>query len=118
MGRRFRGALLRRMPDARLNAVIAGAFIVGAVQLTLGLILFTMGSRGVPAAQLFLIALVEPVLSPLRAWAMARELPPIWTFTGGAVIVGAIMIQALFGATRDNRNARRQRRSEPAFDSA
>jgi hypothetical protein len=36
------------------------------------------------------------------------------------VIVLAIVIQALFSATRDNRNAkqhaRRQRRSEPAFD--
>ncbi|WP_373502474.1 DMT family transporter [Aestuariivirga sp.] len=94
--------------------------IMGAVQLTLGLILFTVGSRSVPAAQLSLIALVEPVLSPVWAWLVSRELPPIWTFAGGAVIVLAIVIQALFSATRDNRNAkhqaRRQRRREPAFD--
>jgi drug/metabolite transporter (DMT)-like permease len=94
----------------------AAVFIMGAVQLTLGLILFTVGSRSVPAAQLSLIALVEPVLSPLWAWLVASELPPISTFAGGAVIVGAIVIQALFSATRESRNARRQRRSEPAYD--
>lgn len=93
--------------------------LMGAVQLTLGLILFTIGSRSVPAAQLSLIALIEPVLSPLWAWLVSGELPPIWTFIGGAVIVVAIVIQALF-ATRDRRHARRQarlqRRSQPAFD--
>lgn len=89
--------------------------LMGAVQLTLGLILFTIGSRSVPAAQLSLIALIEPVLSPLWAWLVSGELPPIWTFIGGAVIVGAIIIQALF-ATRDRRHARLQRRGQPAFD--
>ena len=95
-------------------------FIMGAVQLTLGLILFTIGSRSVPAAQLSLIALVEPVLSPLWAWLVASELPPIWTFIGGGVIVGAIVIQALFSATTERRHdpsaAGRPRRREPAFD--
>ena len=93
-------------------------FAMGAVQLTLGLILFTIGSRSVPAAQLALIALVEPTLSPLWAWLASGELPPIWTFVGGAVIVAAIVIQALF-ATRNKRHVRKashQRTGEPAFD--
>jgi drug/metabolite transporter (DMT)-like permease len=83
----------------------AAIFVMGAVQLTLGLILFTVGSRSVPAAQLALIALVEPTLSPLWAWFAANELPPIWTFAGGAVILFAIVIQVLFSATRENRHA-------------
>lgn len=93
-------------------------FVMGAVQLTLGLILFTIGSRSVPAAQLALIALVEPTLSPLWAWLASGELPPIWTFIGGAVIVAAIVIQALF-ANRTRRHARKalsQRAGQPAFD--
>lgn len=93
-------------------------FIMGAVQLTLGLILFTIGSRSVPAAQLALIALVEPTLSPLWAWLASGELPPIWTFIGGAVIVAAIVIQALF-ASRNKRHARPdrfERTGQPAFD--
>lgn len=93
-------------------------FIMGAVQLTLGLILFTVGSRSVPAAQLALIALVEPTLSPLWAWLASGELPPIWTFVGGAVIVAAIVIQTLFatGKKRHARKARLQRSGQPAFD--
>ena len=90
--------------------------IMGAVQLSAGMVLFTLGSRSVPAAQLSLISLVEPTLSPVWTWLVAREVPPIWTFIGGAVIVAAIVIQALFSATRDNRDARRNRRSEPAFN--
>jgi drug/metabolite transporter (DMT)-like permease len=82
-------------------------FIMGAVQLSLGLILFTVASRSVPAAQLSLIALVEPTLSPLWAWLVANELPPIWTFAGGAVILLAIVVQTLFSTASESRNARR-----------
>ena len=85
---------------------LAAVAVMGAVQLTLGLILFTVGSRSVPAAQLSLIALVEPVLSPLWAWLVADELPPLWTFAGGAVIVFAIAIQALLSARTESRHVR------------
>lgn len=99
---------------------LAMVAVMGAVQLSAGMVLFTMGSRSVPAAQLSLITLIEPTLSPLWTWLVVREMPPIWTFIGGAVIVGAIVIQALFSASRDKRDtaseARRQRRSEPAYD--
>ncbi len=87
----------------------AAVFVMGVVQLTLGLIFFTIGSRSVPAAQLSLIALIEPTLSPLWAWLVAGELPPISTFVGGGIILCAIAIQAGFAATRDKRHARRQR---------
>ena len=89
----------------------AAVLVMGVVQLTLGLILFTIGSRAVPAAQLSLIALVEPTLSPLWAWLVANELPPIWTFIGGAVILAAIVMQALFAATSEKPHARRLRRA-------
>lgn len=85
---------------------LAAVAVMGAVQLTLGLILFTVGSRSVPAAQLSLIALVEPVLSPLWAWLVADELPPLWTFAGGAVIVFAIAIQALLSARTESQHVR------------
>lgn len=88
--------------------------VMGVVQLTLGVILFTIGSRSVPAAQLSLITLIEPTLSPFWAWLAVGELPPVWTFIGGAVILLAIVIQALHGATRNNSHARSRRRRQPA----
>jgi len=74
--------------------------VMGAVQLGIGLILFTRASRSVPAAQLALIALIEPTLSPLWAWLVAGELPPLLTFAGGSVILFAIAVQALLSARR------------------
>lgn len=73
---------------------------MGAVQLTLGLMLFTWGSRSVPAAQLSLVALIEPVFSPLWAWLVSGELPPVMTFAGGAMILGAIALQALLATAQ------------------
>jgi drug/metabolite transporter (DMT)-like permease len=79
---------------------LAICIFMGAVQLTLGLMLFTWGSRSVPAAQLSLIALIEPVFSPLWAWLVSGELPPVLTFAGGTIILGAIALQALLGTAR------------------
>ena len=70
---------------------------MGAVQLSLGMILFTRGSRVVPAAELALLALVEPTLGPLWVFLAVGEVPQIGTLVGGAVIMGAIVIQVLFG---------------------
>lgn len=92
------GSGLAELNIGALNILIC--VLMGAVQLTLGLLLFTLASRSVPAAQLSLLALVEPTLSPLWAWLVARELPPLVTFVGGAVILLAIAVQALFSARR------------------
>ena len=74
---------------------LAACVALGSINVTLGLALFTFGSRAVPAAQLALIALIEPTLSPLWAWLVAGEVPPAMTFIGGAVILAAIAFQAL-----------------------
>ncbi len=75
-------------------------FIMGAVQLTLGLILFTTASRSVPSAQLALLALVEPTLAPLWAWLASGELPPVSTFAGGAIIMLAIVFLVVANSGR------------------
>ncbi|HUF45138.1 MAG TPA: DMT family transporter [Aestuariivirgaceae bacterium] len=69
--------------------------VMGAVQLSLGMILFTRGSRTVPAAQLSLLALAEPMLAPLWAWLVVAEVPAPATVAGGVVILSAIAVQVL-----------------------
>jgi drug/metabolite transporter (DMT)-like permease len=95
---------------------LALCLVMGAVQLTLGLMLYTWGSRAVPAAQLSLIALVEPAVSPLWAWLAVNELPPVATFAGGAVIILAIAVQALFGGRRQPAQALQAARLKPVED--
>ena len=72
--------------------------VMGAVQLSLGMILFTRGSRSVPAAQLALLALIEPMLGPLWAWLAVSEVPAAATVAGGAVILSAIAVQVLLSS--------------------
>jgi len=74
--------------------------VMGAVQLSLGMILFTRASRTVPAAQLALLALIEPMLGPLWVWLVVAEVPAAATVIGGGVILSAVAIQVLLSSGR------------------
>jgi drug/metabolite transporter (DMT)-like permease len=75
-------------------------FLMGTLQLSLGMILFTRGSRTVPAVQLSLLALVEPALAPTWAWLAVGEVPALSTVIGGMVLISAVAIQVLLTARR------------------
>ena len=62
-----------------------GVFQVGA-----GFTLVVLGARYVPAAQVGLLALVEPVLAPVWAWMGVGEVPSLATIVGGTIILLAI----------------------------
>jgi drug/metabolite transporter, DME family len=74
--------------------------ILGLVQLTLGLTLFTLGSRHVPAAELTLLSMTEVVLGPIWVWLAVGEVPSPLTLAGGALVLGAVAYQALGGVRR------------------
>jgi drug/metabolite transporter, DME family len=74
--------------------------VLGLVQLTLGLTLFTLGSRHVPAAELTLLSLTEVVLGPIWVWLGVGEVPSPLTLAGGAIVLGAVAYQALGGVRR------------------
>lgn len=73
---------------------------LGVVQIGCGLIFYTIGSRYVPAAELALLSLTEIVLGPVWAWLGVGETPSGLTLIGGAVVLTAIVAQALFGVRR------------------
>lgn len=75
-------------------------FLMGSVQLALGMILFTRGSRTVPAAQLSLLALIEPPLAPTWAWLAVGEVPAPATILGGTVLISAVAVQVLLSTRR------------------
>ncbi len=72
-----------------------GVFQVGA-----GLILYTIGSKTVPAAELTLLSLAEVVLGPVWVWLVLGETATPNTLIGGAVLLAAIAGNALSGARR------------------
>jgi drug/metabolite transporter (DMT)-like permease len=80
--------------SAPLSEVPWLAFL-GVVQLGLGLVLFTIGLRHLPAAQASLVALLETVLGPLWVWIAIAEAPGTAGLLGGAVVLGALVVNTL-----------------------
>lgn len=76
-------------------AMSMGVFQVGA-----GLILYTLGSRSLPAAELTLLSLAEVLLAPVWVWLFLGETTSINTLIGGAVLLAAITGNALSGKRR------------------
>jgi DME family drug/metabolite transporter len=74
--------------------------LMGFVQLALGLGLYTIGSRTLSAAELTLLSLSEPLLAPFWVWLVVAEVPETLTLVGGAILMAAIVFQALAGARR------------------
>lgn len=68
--------------------------LMGVGQMGLGLVLFTMGTRLIAASEVALIILLEVVLGPFWAWVAVSETPSLMTIVGGAVVVGAVILQA------------------------
>ena len=76
-------------------AMSMGVFQVGA-----GLILYTLGSRSLPAAELALLSLAEVLLGPLWVWLFLGETATANTLVGGAILLAAIVGNALSGKRR------------------
>ena len=73
---------------------------LGVCQIGLGFLLLTIGARLIPAGEVALISLLEIVLGPLWVWGFLSEQPAAATLVGGAVVLGAVLLQAKSGATR------------------
>jgi drug/metabolite transporter (DMT)-like permease len=80
---------------------IAVAMAMGAVALAGGMILYTLGSRGLPAAEATLISSVENILAPIWVWIFVGETASVNTLIGGAMVLGAVMLNAVAGARRN-----------------
>ena len=74
--------------------------VMGVVQIGFGMVLFTAGSRHVPAAELALLSLTEVVLGPLWVWLGVGEVPRLLTVVGGAIVLVAIAGRAVTGVRR------------------
>lgn len=84
---------------------MAIATAMGAVILGIGMTLYTLGSRVIPAVELTLLSLVEVMLAPLWVWLVRGETATAATFAGGAVLLAAVAFNALSGWRRVARPA-------------
>ena len=68
---------------------------LGVFQAGVGFTLVVLGTRYIPAAQVGLLAMVEPVLAPIWVWMGVGEVPGLATIVGGAIIFLAITIDGI-----------------------
>lgn len=71
---------------------------IGAIILAAGMVMYTLGSRVIPAAELTLLSLIEVLLAPLWVFAILGETASANTFIGGGVLLAAVALNALMGA--------------------
>ena len=86
---------------------------LGIFQVGLGFTFMVLGARYVPAAQVGLLALVEPVLAPLWAWMVAAEIPAHTTLIGGAIIFLAISLDGAITMWRSRIQSKSSGNSAP-----
>jgi drug/metabolite transporter, DME family len=85
-------ALSGTFGEATSRDWIAVLFL-GLMQIGLAYVLLTRALERVPALEASLLLLVEPVLSPVWAWALHGEQPGAWALGGGALILGATALR-------------------------
>ena len=73
---------------------------MGVFQVGMGLVIYTIGSRVVPAAELALLSMTEVLLGPLWVWIFIGETVSFYTLLGGAVLMLALAGNALSGLRR------------------
>ena len=71
---------------------------LGVCQIGVAYILVTNAVRELPAFELSLLLLLEPVLNPLWTWIVWHEYPGGSALLGGAVIVGATAVKTFAGS--------------------
>ena len=76
-------------------ALALGVFQVGA-----GLILYTLGSKAVPSAELALLSMTEVIFGPFWVWLFLGETAGGYTLLGGMILLIAIASNALSGLRR------------------
>ena len=76
-------------------ALALGVFQVGA-----GLILYTLGSKVVPSAELALLSMTEVVFGPFWVWLFLGETAGVYTLLGGMILLIAIASNTLSGLRR------------------
>ena len=70
---------------------------LGVFQYTGGFVLITLGARYLPAAEVALLSLAEAVLAPVWVWLGVGEVPTVLTLAGGAIVLSAVVAQAVTG---------------------
>jgi drug/metabolite transporter (DMT)-like permease len=87
------------MVSASTSPIGAGGWgavvFLGVFQIGVAYILYAAAVNALPALRSTLLATIEPILNPLWVAIVRGEKPTKWAAIGGAIIVAAVLLQAL-----------------------
>jgi drug/metabolite transporter, DME family len=69
---------------------------LGVCQIGLAYVFLTAAIRVLPALEVSLLLLIEPVLNPTWTWLIRGENPGAYTIVGGAIIIAATAIKSVY----------------------
>tara|TARA_Y200000002_G_scaffold353181_1_gene332421 strand:+ start:1383 stop:2249 length:867 start_codon:yes stop_codon:yes gene_type:complete len=75
------------------NDILMG-FFLGVPQLAFGFICVTIGTKTTKAVTVGLLMLLETIFAPIWVWLFLNEVPPISVFTGGGIIIFAVILKS------------------------
>ena len=87
------GLFLSNSMHFSANDLLMG-FLLGVPQLAFGFICVTIGTKTTPAVTVGLLMLLETIFAPIWVWIFLNETPPLSVFTGGAIIIFAVILKS------------------------
>ena len=75
------------------NDILMG-FFLGVPQLAFGFICVTIGTKTTQAVTVGLLMLLETICAPIWVWIFLNEVPPLSVFTGGTIIISAVILKS------------------------
>ncbi len=76
---------------------------LGVVQMGMGFMFITIGTRYIPAAEVALLSMSESVLAPILAWLIVVEIPSPMALAGGVIVLSCVAVQGGMGVYRERR---------------
>ena len=59
-------------------------------------VLIGNGAKDISASEVSLLMLIETIMAPIWVWIFLNEIPTIYTFIGGSVIILTLIINSLY----------------------
>lgn len=82
-----------------------GLLILGVFQLGLSYILYSEAIKHVTALEGALIPIIEPILNPLWVFLLMGEVPGLWAFIGGTIVLGSVVGKFIYILVQSKRNS-------------
>ena len=86
---------LHQLPN---HGQLAELALFGLINSAVGISLFTLGSRMIPAIESALIGSLDAPLAPVWVWLAFGERPGLNTILGGVLVFGAVLAHVALGA--------------------